>query len=141
MNLSEAANRAIALASKVYDYHSTELPKRFPHYPLVDPEEESRVPPPPEERELRDFLASLPAETVHRLLLLKYLGRGDFRMDELSRSYERLKSDYRDPEQASARMVREACLADQLVDGLEELRKHNIDADRMPLKTAKTRKR
>jgi hypothetical protein len=60
MNLSEAANRVIALASKVYDYYSTELPKRFPHYP---------------------------------------------------------------------------------VDGLAELRKHNIDMDRMPVKKVKVRKR
>jgi hypothetical protein len=140
MTISEAASRAIALASKVYDYYSTELPKRYPRYPLVDLDEES-VPPPPEERELRDFLASLPAETVYQLLLLLYLGRGYFGMDELAGSYESLKSGYRDPQEASGQLLRAGSLAEDLADGLEELRKHNINVDRMPLKKVKTRKR
>lgn len=46
-----------------------------------------------------------------------------------------------DPEQAAAKMMREVCLADCLVDALEELRKHNINVDRMPLKKVKGRKR
>ena len=77
MNLSESANKVIRLASRVRDYYAAELPKRHPHYPLVGPDEES-APPPPEETELRDFLASLPDETIYQLTLLMYLGREDF---------------------------------------------------------------
>ena len=39
MNLSEAASRVIDLARKVREYYATELPKRYPHYPLVDLDE------------------------------------------------------------------------------------------------------
>ena len=58
MKLSEAANRVIELARKVRDYYAAELPKRHRHYPLVGFDEET-APPPPEEKELRDFLTRL----------------------------------------------------------------------------------
>jgi len=141
MTLSEAAKRVIDLARKVREYYDTELPKRHPNYPLVDPNEES-APPPPEETELRAFLAALPEELLYQLTLIMYLGRGDFGTDDLAGYYEALKGTIGDPEQTTSQMmVYKAVLADQLSDGLEELRQHKINVDKMPLKKVKVRKR
>jgi hypothetical protein len=64
MSLSEAANRVIDLAGKIRDYYATELPKRHPNYPLVGPDDET-APPPPEEKELRDFLETLSEDMIY----------------------------------------------------------------------------
>jgi hypothetical protein len=71
-----------------------------------------------------------------------YLGRGDFGADELTGYYEALRGTIGDPEQAASQMMlNEAVLADELSDGLEELRKQGINVDKMPLKKVKVRKR
>jgi hypothetical protein len=140
MSLSEAANRVIDLARKIREYYATELPKWHPNYPLIGPDEDS-APPPPEEKELRDFLASLPEEKVYQLILIMYLGRGDFATKHLAEYYETLKGTFGDSEQAASQMMDKAPLADYLLDGLEELRKHRINMDKMPLKKATVRKR
>jgi len=140
MNLSDAANRVIELARKVRDYYASELPKWHPNYPLVGLDEES-APPPPEERELRDFLATLSDDMIYQLILVMYLGRGDFGTDDLAGYYEALKGTFGGPEHAVSQMMDKAPLADYLSDGLEELRKHKINVDKMPLKKVKVRKR
>jgi hypothetical protein len=141
MNLSEAANRVIDLGRKVREYYDTELPKRYPNYPVADHEEES-VPPPPEEKELRDFLSSLSDELLYQLILLMYLGRGDVGTEDLEGYYQSLKDTVGNREQTASRMMLfKVILADELSDGLEELRKHNINVDKMPLKRVKARKR
>jgi Protein of unknown function (DUF3775) len=141
MNLSEAVKRVIDLARKVRDYYSTELPKRHPSYPLVGADEEP-PPPPPEETELREFLTRLPEDMVSQLLLIMYLGRGDFGTDHLNEYYETLqhwKNGSR-PADAVSQFMDKAPLADYLSDGLDELRKHRISPDRLPLKKVKVRK-
>jgi Protein of unknown function (DUF3775) len=141
MNLSEAANRVIELARKVRDYYDVELPKRYPNYPLVGDAEVS-VPPPPEEKELSDFLTTLSDDLIYQLILLMDLGRGEFRLDNLAGYYENLRDTAGDPGYArSSMMWHKAILADELLDGLEELRKHKINVDKMPLKKGKVRKR
>jgi hypothetical protein len=140
MRLSEAVNRVIDLARKVREYYATELPKRHPNYPLVGPDEES-APPPPEEKELRKFLSTLSDEMIYRLILIMYLGREDFGVDDLARQYETLRSGFSDSEYAVTQMMNAAPLADQLLDGLDELRKHGIDVNELPLKKARGRKR
>jgi hypothetical protein len=140
MNLSEAANKVIDLARKVREYYATELPKRHPNYPVVGLDEES-APPPPEEKELRDFLSKLSDEMIYQLILIMYLGRGDFGTDDLAEYYETLKGTFGDSEHAASQMTDKAPLADYLLDGLEELRKHKINVDKMPLKKVKVRKR
>lgn len=139
MKLSEAATRVIDLARKVHDYYAAELPKWHPNYPLVGPGEES-APPPPEEKELRAFLAALPAEMISQLTLIMYLGRGDFGTEDLAESYEALNGTTGVSELAVSQMMDTAPLGDYLSDGLEELRKHRINVDRLPLKKAKVRK-
>jgi hypothetical protein len=140
MGLSEAANRVIDLAHKVCAYYAAELPKRHPNYPLVGPDDES-VPPPPEETELRDFLPTLSGELIYQLILLMYLGRGEFGADDLTDHYETVKGMTGTPGDAIAQMMLyKATLADELSDGLEELRKHKINVDKMLSKKAKVRK-
>lgn len=140
MNLSEAANRVMDLACKVREYYARELPKRHPNYPLVGLDEES-VPPPPEEKALREFLATLSEDLIYQLLLIMYLGRGDFGTDDLTEYYQALNGTFGDPEHAASQMLDKAPLADYLADGLEELRKHKINVDKLPLKKLRVRKR
>jgi hypothetical protein len=140
MKLSEAANRVIDLARKVYEYYSTELPKRHRNYPLVEPDEEG-APPPPEEKELRDFLSTLSEDVIYQLLLIMYLGRGDFSVADLGEYYNDLNGTFGDAEHAAAQMMNKASLADLLMDGLEELRGHKINVDKLPLKKVAKQKR
>ena len=140
MNLSEAANRVIDLARKVREYYSSELPKRHPNYPVVGLDEES-VPPPPEEKELRDYLKTLSVDTIYQLVLIMYLGRGDFGADELTAYFKELKDTFGNPDYAASQMMGKAPLAEYLADGLEELRRHRLNVDKLPLKNGKVKKR
>jgi hypothetical protein len=140
MKLSEATNSVVDLARKVREYYATELPKRHPNYPVVDLGELG-VPPPREESALRDFLSRLPGEMVYQLLLVMYLGRGDVGVGDLAEFYETLKGTFTRAQDAVSQMMDKAPLADYLTDGLEELRKHNVSLDNLPLKKAKVRKR
>src|ERR1043165_5558853 len=130
MKLSQAAERVIALARKVRKYYDTELPKRYPDYPIIDPAQEG-PPPPKEERELRNFLRSLPSETIYRLMLVMCLGREDFGTDDLRGSYEALKHTFGKPELAASRMIATTPLAAYLSDGLLELKRHRIPVDNL----------
>jgi hypothetical protein len=131
MKLSEAADRVIALARKVRAYYDAELPKWYPDYPLISPTQEG-PPAPKEERELKTFLRSLPAEAIYRLLLLMHLGRGDFGSDDLAVSYDALKQTFGKPEWAVSQMMEKAPLAQYLSDGLSELKRHRIAVDELP---------
>ena len=59
-----------------------------------------------------------------------------------ARYYESLKDTVGDRGDASSQMMMDkATLADELSDGLDELRNHKINVDKMPLKKVKVRKR
>src|SRR5207245_2106934 len=90
MTVRTAANKVVPLARAIQDYWETELPKRHPNYPIVDPNADSG-PPPPEEQQLRQLLGQLPEETVYKLALLMFLGRGDFDMSDLAGEYRALR--------------------------------------------------
>lgn len=145
MNLSEAANRVIDLSRRIHDYYEAELPKRFPNYPLLEREEDLDIEEqmaPPEKTELQDFLATLPEETLFQLMLIRYLGRGEFGTNDLAVNYEKLKKKLDDAEHAVFdMMVFDTTVGEELSDGLEKLRKDNINVDKLPLKKAKARKR
>lgn len=132
VKLSEAAERVITLARTVRKYYDAELPKWHPDYPIISPAQEG-PPPPKEERELRKFLRSLPPETIYRLILVMYLGRGDFGADDLAGSYEDLKQTFGEPEWAASQMTEKAPLAEYLSDGLSELKRQRIPVDDLPL--------
>jgi hypothetical protein len=139
MKLSEAAKRVIALAEAIRTYWDEELPKRHPHYPIVHLDEKSG-PPPPEEKELQKFYATLPEDLIYKLVLIMYLGRGDFDTRDLAGHYEALKQTFGKPEWAANQMMDRAPLADYLSEGLAKLKESGIDVDRMLLKTSKPRK-
>ena len=139
MNLADTANRVIDLARKIREYYETELPKLHPNYPLVGPDDEN-VPPPPEEKQLSDFLAALSEDLIYQLLLIIF-GRGDFDVDDLAGYYSALKGTFGGPQGTASQMMDKAPLADYLSDGLAELQKHKISVDKLPLKKLKVRKR
>jgi hypothetical protein len=130
MKLSKTAEEVISLATAIRDYWNTELPKRHPTYPIISAGEDSGLPP-PEERKLRDLLASLPEDELYKLTLLMYLGRGDFGTDDLAGHYETLKKRFAKPDWAISQMIEKAPLADYLTDGLAELTKNGIDVDHL----------
>ena len=140
MKLSEVVHRVIELAGKVREYYDTELPKRHPNYPLIGPDDVT-APPPPEEGELRDFFSTLPVEQIYLLRSLMDLGRMGFKANDLAKNYDAWADSSSDPAYAAVEMLHNVPLADQLLDGLEELHKHRIDLDELPLKKAKWRKR
>ena len=139
MKLSEVAKRVITLAEAIRTYWDHELPKRHPDYPIIHPGEESG-PPPPEQKKLRDLLAKQPEDVIYQLALIMYLGRGDFEAANLGAHFKALKETLGNPERAAAQMLEKASLAEYLSDGLEELRKKDIDPDRMLAKPARSRK-
>jgi hypothetical protein len=138
MKLSEAVKQAIDLATRIWQYWEVELPKRHPNYPLVNPGEDDG-PPPPEEKQLRQFLAGLPEDMVYKLASLMYLGRSDFSVDGLTDCYEELKR-FGKPEWVVDQMMGKPALADYLSQGLEELKQNKINVDNLPLKRSKSRK-
>jgi hypothetical protein len=146
MTLSEVVNRVIALASTIPVYYETELRRLFPNYPLLDSvddlETEEKLPPPPEERELQDFLTSLPDDLIYQLILIVHFWRGYARLDDMAAYYAGMKDIVGDRTQAlSELMFDKGTLADELLGGLEELDKYKINVDKLPLKKAKVRKR
>jgi hypothetical protein len=139
MKLSEAVQKVIGLAKAMRDYWETELPKRHPSYPVMNPGEEP-LPPPPEKKRLAKLLARLPEDMIYQIGLLMYLGRGDFDVRELADSYKALKEDFGSATALASQLTYKAPLADYLQDGLAELNKHYIDVDSLPLKPARARK-
>jgi hypothetical protein len=137
MQLSKAAHKVIALATAIREYWETELPKRHPDYPLVRAGEDSG-PPPPQEKELKDFLAGLPGDQVYKLLLIMYLGRGDFGTEDLSGSYKYLKDTFGRPAWAISQMMEKAPLAEYVTDGLAVLQKTGLDPDNLALTSARS---
>jgi hypothetical protein len=139
MKLSTALEKVMALAKVIREYWETELPKRHPNYPLVYPGEQP-VPPPPEEKKLGKLLAGFPEEIIYQLGLLMDMGRGHRDIHDLAKSYRRLKENYGSATELASLLAAKEILADYLEEGLAELKKQNMDLDRLSLKPAKARK-
>jgi len=135
MKIEVAANRVLALAKVIRDYWATELPKRHPNYPIVDPDADSG-PPPPQEKELRQFLKRLAPDTVYKLALIMYLGRGDFDTNDLPAKYQTIKENFDSPAALIAQMMEKASLADYFEEGMATLGSQRIDLDKLDLTTA-----
>ena len=139
MKLSKTAAKVITLARQVQNYWDTELPKRHPNYPVISPEEDSG-PPPPQQAKLKELLASLPIEEIHKLIFLMYLGRGDFGTNDLATRYAAVKERFRRPESAISQMAGKVPLADYLADGIAELSKIGVDVDNLTFTSARVEK-
>ncbi len=136
VRLSEVVQEVIRLAERIRVYWDTELPKRHPDYPIVNPGEDSG-PPPPEEAQLRKLLMKLPAEMIYKLVLIMYLGRDDFDTRDLAEQFREIKDDFPKSEWAVSQMMAKAPLADYLIDGLAKLSQDQIDVDRIPRKSTR----
>src|SRR4051812_42256416 len=93
MKLSEVVKKVVDLGHKIRAYYDTELPRHHKAYPLLSPGE-TELPPPPEELELRSFLAGLPEDLAYQVLLLQGLTRiSPFSVERMVERYQRLKAD------------------------------------------------
>ena len=90
MKLSEAVQEVIRLGDASRAYWDRELPKHHPHYPVIRAGEDS-APPPPEDAQIQALLKSLPEDQLYALILLTYVGRGDFSADDLLPAYQTMK--------------------------------------------------
>ena len=132
MKLSEAVREIICLGDASRAYWDRELPEHHPHYPLIRAGEEP-VPPPPQDSQIQSLLKSLPEDQLYALILLSYVGRGDFRADDLLPAYQAMKEAFPSKDLAIAQMMGEKTLAEYLTDAMEEIQKRHIDLDRLQL--------
>jgi hypothetical protein len=130
MKLSETIKKVIPLAEAIENYWDTELPKRFPNYPLVNPGEED-PPPPPEEKRLKQLLARLPEDDVYIIALIAYIGQRGYGTEDLPGRFQWLKEWYEDREWAATRMSTDTSLALDLREGLDLLKKKGLDVDQL----------
>ncbi len=135
MAFSDLVKEIIDLSIAAQEYWDRELPKRHPNYPLVGEGEDSG-PPPAEEVKLENLLNSLPPEVIWKLLLIALIGRGDYKPDDLSGSCEAIKRRFETPEWALRQLYAMAPLGEELSDGMEKLKRHNIEVDRLLEKRA-----
>ncbi len=130
MKLSESVREVIRLGNMTRAYWDRELPKRHPHYPLILAGEDS-VPPPSEEAQIQSLLKSLPEDQLYTLILLAYVGRGDFSADRLVPAYQTMKETFLSTDLAIAQMTGNTAIAEDLTDALEEVQKRHIDLDQL----------
>jgi|SRR5579884_89069 len=135
MKLSEAVREIIRLGDASRAYWDRELPKRHPHYPIIRPGEDSG-PPPPEDAQIQALLKSLPEDQLYALILLMYVGRGDFSADHLFSAYQTMKEMFPSKDLAIAQMTENWTLAEYLMDAMEELQKRHIDLDSLEFTSA-----
>src|SRR5437016_5874035 len=130
MKLSEVVRELIRLGDKSRAYWDRELPKHHPHYPVIRAGENS-APPPPEDAQIEALLKRLPEDQLYALILLTYVGRGDFSADHLLPAYQTMKEIFPSRDLAIAQMTGMKTLAEYLTDALEEIQKRHIDLDRL----------
>jgi hypothetical protein len=128
MKLSEVVQEVIRLGDASRAYWDREMPKHHPHYPVIRAGEDSE-PPSPEDAQIQALLQSLPENQLYALLLLTYVGRGDFSADNLLDAYQNLKEIFPSRELAIAQLTGSKTLAEYLTDAMEEIQKRRIDLD------------
>ena len=135
MKISEAVREVIRLGDASRAYWDRELPRHHPHYPLIRAGESS-APPPPENARIQSLLEGLPEDQLYALILLTYMGRGDFGADDLLVAYQTMKETFPSKDLAIAQMMGMNTLAEYLTDAMEEIRKRHIDLDQFPFASA-----
>jgi hypothetical protein len=135
MKLSELVQELIRLGNASRAYWDRELPKHHPHYPLIRAGEDS-APPPPEDAQIQALLKTLPDDQLYTLILLTYVGRGDFSADDLLPAYQTMKETFPSTDLAIAQMTGETTLAEYLTDAIEEIQKRHIDLDNLKFASA-----
>ena len=128
MKLSEAVREVIRLGDASREYWDRELPRHHPHYPVIRAGEDS-APAPPEDAQIQALLKSLPEDQLYAVILLMYVGRGDYSADHLLPAYQTIKDTFPSKDLAIAQMTGMKTLAEYLTDAMEEIQKRHIDLD------------
>jgi hypothetical protein len=132
MKLSEAVRDIIRLGDASRAYWDRELRRHHPHYPMIHPGEDE-PPPPPEDAQIQAVLNSLSEDQLYSLILLMYVGRGNYRTDQLPSAYQAMKESFPSKELIIGRMTGDTWLAADLADAMEQIKKHHIDPDNLKL--------
>jgi hypothetical protein len=138
MKLATIVNKAVSLSEVIFQYWDTELRKHHPNYPLVYPGEEDG-PPPPQQKKLRELLSSLPEDTLYKLALLRDVGRGIVKTNDLEGGYQDLRDDWDNPAQLIEVLV-DKPLDYDLPEGLARLKTAGIDLDKIDFTRPRARK-
>jgi hypothetical protein len=128
MKLSEVVREVIRLGDASRAYWDRELPKHHPHYPVIRTGEDSG-PAPPEDAQLESLLKDLPEDQLYALILLTYVGRGDFSADHLLSAYKTIKENFPNKDLVIAQITGKMALAEYLADAIDELQNRHIDLD------------
>jgi hypothetical protein len=128
MKLSEVVREVIRLGDASRAYWDRELPKHHPHYPVIRAGEKS-PPGPPEDAQIQALLKSLPEDQLYALILLTYLGRGDFSVDHLLSAYQTMKEIFPSRDLVIAQITGKETLSEYLTDAIEEIQKRRLDLD------------
>lgn len=96
------------------------------------------MPPPPEDAQIESLLKGLPEDQLYSLMLLAYVGRGDFSVEHLRTAYQVIKETFPSTDLAIAQLTAEKALAEYLTDASDEIRKRHIDLDRLRLEGTAT---
>src|SRR6266404_7783804 len=113
MKLSEVVREVIRLGDASRAYWDRELPRHHPHYPKIRAGEDSG-PPPPEDAQIQALLKSLPEDQLYTLVLLTYVGRGDFSADRLLPAFQTMKETFPNRDVAIAQIMEMKTLAEYL---------------------------
>jgi hypothetical protein len=97
---------------------------------------EDSGPPPPEDAQIEALLKSLPEDQLYAVILLMYVGRGDFSADQMLPAYQTMKETFPSRDLAIAQMIGKRALAEYLTDAMEEIEKRHIDLDRLKFTSA-----
>ena len=128
MKLSEIVREVIRLGEASRAYWDRELPLHHPHYPVIGAGEKP-VRPPPEDARILALLKTLPEDQLYGLMLLAYLGRGDYSADDLVCAYQDLKDTFPSVDLVITQWTGDTAIADYLTDALDEMNKRHIDLD------------
>src|SRR5438876_11190082 len=114
MKLSEVVREVIRLGDASCAYWDRELPKHHPHYPVIRAGEDSG-PPPPEDAQILTLLKNLPENQLYALILLAYVGRGDFSADNLLPAYQNIRETFPSRDLTIAQLTGTKTLAEYLM--------------------------
>src|SRR5262249_44240776 len=126
MKVSEIVREVIRLGDASRAYWDRELPRHHPHYPVIRAGE-APAPSPPEDTQIQKLLESLPENQLYALILLTYVGRGDFSADHIQAEYPTIRENFPSKEMAIAQLTGKTTLSEYLTDALEEMKKRHID--------------
>ncbi len=135
MKLVTIVNKAVSLSEAIFQYWDIEGRKRHPNYPIVN-EGENSVPPPQQQKKLRELLTSLPEETLYKLALLRDIGTGIVKTTDLPGGYQDLRDIWENPTDLIEMLV-EKPLDYALPEGLARLKIQGIDLEKMDFAVAR----